>query len=98
VWICAFVVWPTAGFAGVAALLSPHGVLELRPDRHDGSTWHLFEAYAWNLADAVPVLKVSQTLNWREPLVSMYRFTTGSTDLCFHAKRRWVASVKEAVK
>jgi hypothetical protein len=44
------------------------GVLELRPDRHDGSTWHLFEAYAWNLADAVPVLKVSQTLNWREPL------------------------------
>ena len=68
VWICAFVVWPTAGFAGVAALLSPHGVLELRADRHDGSTWHLFEAYAWNLADAVPVLKVSQTLNWGEPL------------------------------
>jgi hypothetical protein len=53
---------------GVAALLSPHGVLELRPDRYDGSTWHLFEAYAWNLADAVPVLRVSQTLNWREPL------------------------------
>lgn len=72
-WLSCFLLWPTAGFACVAALLSEpgvfgkQGVLELSRPAYDGSPWRMFEAYLWNLADAVPILKVPRTLNWCEP-------------------------------
>lgn len=69
-WGIAVVVLPTVAFAAVTALLvhakliGAKGVATTDP----GLAFKTLETYAWNLADAVPVLKVPQTLAWKPEL------------------------------
>jgi hypothetical protein len=64
------IVLPTVGFAVVSALLVFHGLIDVKgvapTDQHLGVK--TFEAFAFGLADSVPILKIPETLGWKPAL------------------------------
>jgi hypothetical protein len=61
---------PTVGFAVLTAILGAHKILGVKGVKaSDPSlTIKTFEAFAWSLADSVPILKIPDTLHWKPKL------------------------------
>ena len=61
---------PTIAFAAVTTQLVQYDALTVEgaASRDPDLTSQAFAAYLWSLADAVPLLKIPETLNWEPPL------------------------------
>jgi hypothetical protein len=68
--------FPTVGFAAVSAFLVHHDLMGVSGADPTDSTlsFSMFGTYIWNLADAVPLLEIPTTLNWKP----VAEFTTGA--------------------
>jgi hypothetical protein len=56
----------TGTFAGLTAVLAAHGWLATTADGGSAHlVWETLAYYTWHFLDAIPVLKVPQTLNWK---------------------------------
>lgn len=69
-WYAALIiVLPTVAFAAFTAFLVSHDVIGFRGAESAGPlAFKALETYAWNLTEAIPVLKVPKTLNWKPEL------------------------------
>jgi hypothetical protein len=78
-WALLVIVVPTVAFGAITAVLIDRkliGVSGVTPS-DSGLALKAAETYAWNLADAVPVLKVPETLNWK-PTMKLTTVTGGA--------------------
>lgn len=65
-WALTLLVLPTVAFAVVSAFLIDQHALGFKGVEADSTilAYKTCETYAWNLADAVPILEVPETLSW----------------------------------
>jgi hypothetical protein len=82
-WAIFVVIMPTAAFAAAAAVLVHHDLIaSTGPTTDDWLAYRTFETFAWNFADAVPVLKVPETLHWK-PELELTSVTGGALVLAY---------------
>jgi hypothetical protein len=64
------VIWLTSFFAAATFVMERHNVVEL-VQRNSGSlsVEEIATFYAWHFLEAVPVLKIPETLRWAQPLM-----------------------------
>ena len=74
----------TGAFAAlIAALQSEELVTEAPAVDSDGFVWSSLGYHAWHLVDAVPALKVPETLNWKSPPTAFTDHLAGTLLLLF---------------
>lgn len=78
------VILPTVAFASVSAFLVHEGSIGVKGASQTDRdlTVSTFETFLWNLADAVPVLKVPKTRDW-EPALKFTTMTGGALVLAY---------------
>jgi hypothetical protein len=82
-WGLGLLVVPTVAFAVVSAILLHHGALGVDGTTTDDALpWRTLETFVWNLADAVPVIKIPDTLNW-DPKLSFTTMSGGALVLAY---------------
>jgi hypothetical protein len=62
---CRALLMLTATFAGLTAVLTAHGWLETNAEGTSNLVWQALASYTWHFLDAIPALKVPETLNWK---------------------------------
>lgn len=70
-WAVALAVLPAAGFAVATAFLAHHRILRVSgvASSDPQLAFYTAEAYLWSLAQAVPVLQLTETFHWTSQLV-----------------------------
>jgi hypothetical protein len=82
-WAMFVVMMPTVAFAVAAAVLVHHELIASKGPTTDAwLAFRTFETFAWNFADAVPVLKVPETLHWK-PELELTSMTGGALVLAY---------------
>jgi hypothetical protein len=78
------VLLPSVAFASVSAMLVAAEVIDGKGAESTDATlaFKSFESYVWSLADAVPILKVPETLNW-DPQLTFPTLAGGALVLAY---------------
>lgn len=83
-WGLLLFVLPTVAFAAISGLLIHERMIGFKgvSANSSGLAYKTSETYLWQLADAVPVLKIPETLTWK-PQLKFTTVTGGALVLCY---------------